>query len=442
MKEVSIMNYPKFDDFDLLNLNLCNYAKLKCEQGTLQSVMQIINDVRKYMEDAVQQIKNLPDEQSLKQKEPDDYESILLLREQGKRKLWQQLPDDAILQDKMNGALLGRMIGCILGSPVELMSVENMQGWSDTIGQSFPPTDYWENVEKPYIKNFYGSYRSAYIKHNMKSVPVDDDIVYTQLALLIAEEYGLDFTTEDVGAAWLKYVPFACTAEEVALNNLKAGVAAARAAEQDNPYAQWIGAAIRSDGFAYAAAGYPEKAAGMAYRDAYLTHRRNGIYGEMFLAAAQSAAFAVEDPLEAIQIALTEIPKECHLHEDIEWALAVGNTVTNYRDARKMVDERFRGMDVVHTNNNLCLIVFGLIIAQGDIVKGLSELVAMGLDNDCTAASAGSILGAVAGKSKIPAYLYNRFNNTAETYLKGIEVFKIDDMVNRFIKLAKQTYQG
>ena len=38
-----------------------------------------------------------------------------------------------------------------------------------------------------------------------------------------------------------------------------------------------------------------------AWRDARLSHRRNGIYGEMFLAAAQSAAFAVSDPLDAVR---------------------------------------------------------------------------------------------------------------------------------------------
>lgn len=71
----------------------------------------------------------------------------------------------------------------------------------------------------------------------------------------------------------------------------------------------------------------PEKAASMAYHDAFLSHRRNGIYGEMFLAAAQSAAFTVDSPVEAIKIALTEIPKNCSLHKDIEWALDVGQHV-------------------------------------------------------------------------------------------------------------------
>ena len=83
------------------------------------------------------------------------------------------------------------------------------------------------------------------------------------------------------------------------MDNLKKGVPAREAADRDNPFCQWIGAAIRSDGFGWAAAGLPELAAEMAWRDARLSHRRNGIYGEMFLAAAQSAAFAVSDPLDA-----------------------------------------------------------------------------------------------------------------------------------------------
>ena len=51
----------------------------------------------------------------------------------------------------------------------------------------------------------------------MDGVPSDDDLNYTQLGLLILEEYGPDFTVEDVGAAWVKYLPFAFTAEGVAL---------------------------------------------------------------------------------------------------------------------------------------------------------------------------------------------------------------------------------
>ena len=82
--------------------------------------------------------------------------------------------------------------------------------------------------------------------------------------MMIMEEYGLDFTTAELGEAWVKYLPFAFTAEGIALDNLRKGVPAMQAAEVDNPFLNWIGADIRSDPWAYAAPGWPEKAAEIA----------------------------------------------------------------------------------------------------------------------------------------------------------------------------------
>ncbi|MCK5738328.1 ADP-ribosylglycohydrolase family protein [bacterium] len=108
----------------------------------------------------------------------------------------------------------------------------------------------------------------------MDGVPVDDDITYTLLGLLILEEFGPNFTTDDVAQAWLKYLPHACTAEAVALKNLKQGIPPLLAGETQNPYCEWIGADIRSAPWGYLAPGWREKAAEMAYYDAFLSHRR------------------------------------------------------------------------------------------------------------------------------------------------------------------------
>jgi len=245
-----------------------------------------------------------------------------------------------------------------------------------------------------------------------------------------------------VGKAWLKYLPWACTAEDVALTNLKRGVPARKAAERDNPFAQLIGADIRADPWAYAAPGLPERAAGMAYRDAYLSHRRNGIYGGMFFAASQSAAFAVDDPVEALRIGLTEIPRGCALARDVRWALKEGRGIRGYADARAAVDERFKGMHWVHTNNNACLAVFGLMIGGTDVSRVISEVVAMGMDNDCTAATAGSIVGAVVGRKGVPAHWHRRFHDTVRSYLIGRPEFRISSLLDRFARQAAKQFAG
>ena len=63
----------------------------------------------------------------------------------------------------------------------------------------------------------------------------------------------------------------------------------------NNPYLNFIGADIRSDPWGYAAPGWPEKAAELAWRDATISHRRNGIYSAMYWSAVIAAAFAVDE---------------------------------------------------------------------------------------------------------------------------------------------------
>jgi ADP-ribosylglycohydrolase len=274
----------------------------------------------------------------------------------------------------------------------------------------------------------------------MDGVPVDDDIVYTLLGLLVVEDHGPDFTVADVGQAWLKYLPYACTAEDITLKNLKKGVAAERAGQIDNPYSEWIGADIRSDPWGYMAPGWPERAAAMAYRDARLSHSRQGIYGEMFFAAAIAAAFHVDDPLEALRVGLTEIPRQCAMARAMRWALKVAPEIRDYRTAREAVDTKFAGMHKTHTINNACLTVWGITIGGTDFTRVIGETVAMGHDNDCTAATAGSIVGAVVGSQGIPEHWYRSFNNTVHSYLTGKRRFAISALLKRFERQARRVF--
>ena len=431
------MIYPDFTTLHHWLNQFEETARLMTEEGAPQACAAPMEQLIDFLQKSCQQMAKVPENPLLAKREPDDLDTIQQLCSEGPRTLWQDAPSDEVMTDKLMGALYGRVIGCLMGVPVECWSYQQIARWAQVTGQPFPPTDYFERVENPHLQNAYGWERSAYTRAAMQTAPVDDDIIYTQLGLLILEKYGLNFTTEDVAEMWLEKLPLACTAEEAVLNSLKRGIPALDAVGIENPFYQWIGAAIRSDAFGYAAAGHPRKAAEMAWQDARLTHRRNGIYGEMLLAAAQSAAFAVDDPLEAIRIGMTEIPKESRLYQDLTWALE--QEVKDYQEAVELVWTHFGAdMSYVHTNNNLCLIVFGFKIGGTDPVKVLSQLVAMGMDNDCTAASAGSIIGAIVGWKNIPPYLYERFHNTMETYLKDTTPFQFDDMARRFLKLQHQ----
>ncbi|NLF19007.1 MAG: ADP-ribosylglycohydrolase family protein [Lentisphaerae bacterium] len=430
--------YPRLPDFHRLTESLALQAQLQAEYGAT-GIGGPLARAERALRSALRELQALSPDPGLAAKEPNDPKAIRALRPRGPRRLWTGV-NPAVYRDRLAGALLGRMAGCTLGAPVEFWPIQKMQALAAENGDAFPPTDYWGTVPEPKTKRYSMSLREDYSRQKMCGVPVDDDIIYTLLGLLIAEEYGPEFSTADVGASWLKYLPYACTAEHVALENLKNGIPASRAGAQDNPYCEWIGASIRADPWGYMAPGWPEQAASMAYRDAYLSHRRQGIYGEMFFAAAVSAAFAVDDPVEALRIGLTEIPAHCALHKAVRWALRVAPDIRDYRQAREAVEQHFKGMHPVHTINNACLTVWGITIGKTDFTRVIGETVAMGMDNDCTAATAGSIVGAVVGRRGVPATWYQRFDDTIHSYLLDHRSFSIRDVLRRFEKQAERVH--
>jgi ADP-ribosylglycohydrolase len=75
------------------------------------------------------------------------------------------------------------------------------------------------------------------------------------------------------------------------------------------------------------------------------------------------------------------------------------------------------------------------------VTKVLSETVAMGLDNDCTAATAGSIVGAIVGPDGIPPHWTRPFHNKIITYLEGKRRFTISGVINRFARQAARVWK-
>ncbi|MCX7754238.1 MAG: ADP-ribosylglycohydrolase family protein [Anaerolineales bacterium] len=434
------MTYPNQNIETLRGkLNALNdWAALQHEYGA-KGIAEIIARVEREIETAIDEIRRLPIDMELAVREPNDLAAIRALRPDGPRRLWHSF-DETIYADRLEGALLGRFAGCTLGAPVEFWPIDKMWNLARENGMDLPPLDYWKYVPEPYDIRYAVSPREAYTRDKMKGVPVDDDVTYTLLGLLILEDFGPNFTTEDVGAAWLKYLPYACTAEDIALRNLKKGIPARQAGEVDNPFCEWIGADIRSDPWGYLAPGLPEVAAEMAWRDAFLSHRRQGIYGEMYFSAVIAAAFAVDDPVEALHIGLTEIPRDCALAKAVRWALDEAPRIQHYRQARAAAETYCEGMSGVHTIINALLTIWGITMHGTDFSKVIGEVMSMGLDNDCTAATAGSIVGAVVGKRGLPEHWYRPFENTVYTYMIDHPEFKLDDVAVRFARQARRVF--
>ncbi|HPP12316.1 MAG TPA: ADP-ribosylglycohydrolase family protein, partial [bacterium] len=371
-------------------------------------------------------------------KEPDSLKAIRQLRPSGPRRLTEKLSTQQ-LPDRLLGAWLGRAAGCILGLPCEGMSKEAIRFVCLNHAHPYPLSDYWSHDPKPLPPQtlHYGTTaRRNFLKPHLSSIGADDDLAYTILGLLLLEEKGSCFTTKDVARAWLKYLPLACTAEAVALNNLKHGISPDRAGQVDNPYSDWIGADIRSDPWAYAAPGWPEKAAEMAYYDAFLSHRGTGIHAAMFFSAAISAAFVCQDPLEAIRIALTEIPRDCRLARTVRQTIDWCHRDRDWEKTTDRILKTFSGMSAAHALNNAAVTVASLVYGGGDFSRTIALAVMAGLDTDCNGATAGSLAGAMLGASRLPSRWKKPLGNQVHTYLKGHKNFHSDELAARFHRIA------
>ncbi|MBN2559039.1 MAG: ADP-ribosylglycohydrolase family protein, partial [Clostridia bacterium] len=328
--------------------------------------------------------------------------------------------------------------GCALGAPVELFDFHFLEEYAGSLGIKYPPSDYWPDSPRADIPRYINGYSRDFTKKHMHFLPADDDIIYTILSLLILEEYGKHFTTPDVAEAWLKYLPPECTftAERITLKNLMSGIAPHEAGNVNNPDKELIGAAIRCDGWAYINPGDPEKASEMAERDAILSHRGSGLHSAMYFAAVISSAFTESTIENALGTGLRYIPDGSYFSEQIKWALELSSSISCFRDANHAVSNRFPDMNPVHSVNNACLVVWGSLLGKDDFTRGISETVAMAYDNDCTAATVGSILGAHMGIEGIPCKWYLPWNNRVISYLNGIPEFSIDDIISRFLALG------
>jgi ADP-ribosylglycohydrolase len=248
---------------------------------------------------------------------------------------------------------------------------------------------------------------SAFIDE-VDGMPIDDDIDYIAVGLGVLQQHGLGFDSIDVGNLWLEELPMfnTYTAERVAYRNLANLVMPPESATHRNPYRESVGALIRADPWGFAAVGDPTRAAELAFRDARVSHVKNGIYGEMW-AAAMIAAAPVAQTLEAVLDAgLAVVPETSRLAEEIETVRAWHREGLGVEEATHRIHDRWDETEIyrwVHTLSNAQVVAMGLLWSDGDFGEAVCRAVEAGFDTDSHAATIGSVLGAYHGADALPA---------------------------------------
>jgi ADP-ribosylglycohydrolase len=406
----------------------------------------------KKAEGIIKEIEFLPKRENYLYIEPSDLENIRNCRTPQKEsmKLNNDRLSDEILFDKIYGAWLGRCAGCLLGQPIEGWTRERITGLlKETDNYPFKyyiSSDIGDELRTKYgvvdEGKVYGEKTINWI-NNVKYMPEDDDTNYTIMGLKILEEYGKNFTPDDVAESWLANLPIqhVCTAEKVAYRNLVNDIYPPDSASFRNPYREWIGAQIRADFFGYITPGNPELGAEMAWRDASISHIKNGIYGEMFAAAMLSASAVESDIYEIINQGIYQIPEKSRLAEEvrnvINWKKKEGILWEQAIDRIHAKYDETDPHDWCHTIPNAMLVCVGLIYGELDFEKSIGIAVLGAFDTDCNGATVGSIMGMILGAKKLPQKWIKPLNNQIKSGVDGFGLVKISDMAQRTVEVMK-----
>ena len=366
--------------------------------------------------------------------EPNDLEGIFALCS-GEICSRKEKPDAAVLQSKIRGAWMGRIIGCLLGKPVEGIRTNELHSILKESG-NWPMHRYIlsSDITREMIDRCSFRLIDRCYADKVECAPADDDTNYTVMAQLMIDKCGRDFTSDDVAKTWLDSQPkYAyCTAERVAFRNFINGFLPPKSAVYQNPYREWIGAQIRGDYYGYINPGNPSKAADMAWRDARISHVKNGIYGEMYIAAMIAEAAVEKDIEKIVRTGMSMIPSTSRLHE----ALAL--VVKDWKNGLSQIEcmakihsiwDEHSSHDWCHTISNAVIVTACLLYGGGDFARSICMAVQEGFDTDCNGATVGSVLGMRSGIGCIPEEWSAPVRNELDTQIFGVGRVCIDDLI-------------
>lgn len=352
-------------------------------------------------------------------------------------------------------AFLASVCGCILGKPLESdLTLDQIRAALTQIGE-WPLADYVsERVLGP-LPRVMPEWNRTY-REQIGFVMPDDDLNYRLIGLMLLEQHGIGFDHAAVRDLWLKHLTITSTYGP----ERRALAQAVGEYEQPGQYAGvgrltpgndvHCGAMIRADAYGYACPGRPQLAADLAYRDATFTHRKTGVYGTMFAAAAIATAPVASSPLNIFEIALKYVPQRSRFASIASDALTEIARASDWLDGYDRLHRRYGRYGHCHVFQETGMLMNTLRFADaagGDPCgDGICKQVMQGADTDSYGATAGSILGAYFGPDGLSDRWLRPFNDDFRTALAWFFDRSLQAVADRFAALPalveRQTASG
>ena len=437
---------------DILRKQLAQVIADKKAQGHevegLLPALEVMPDSYDALWEMAQRVAHLPLRDDWPFVEPSDLEGIWAECDPGRP---QGLLGPVDLEEsaaRVEAAFLGSVCGCILGKPLEINP--DLYRIRDALGAcgDWPMSDYISEVAAEHLPRLHGSWPET-VRERITHVAPDDDINYTILGMLVLEEHGIGFTQEHLRNLWLRHLSISTTFGPERTLLIKAGInTLARDCPAEpgawvevlNPGDEKCGALIRADAYGYACPGRPALAAEMAWRDASWSHRRTGIYGAMFVAAAIATAQVLDDPIRIFEVALQFVPRRSRFYRIAADSLREVQQASDWLDGYERIHRQYGVYDHCLIYQEVGTLMNTLRFAE-NVGHGICIQVSQGNDTDSFGATAGSLLGAFFGPGHLERRWLDPFNDDIHTALAWFYERSLSRLAKRMAGLPGRVAQ-
>lgn len=280
--------------------------------------------------------------------------------------------NNEIFRDKVMGCWLGKNAGGTLGEPLEgKFGLEEMFD-----------IDWYPELPEGGIPN--------------------DDLEMQLIWLQALLQKGPGITSADLAEYWLDCVAYNFDEYGLSKTNMKKGLLPPVCGWNNNVFRDCMGSPIRSEIWACVSPGHPEIAARYAFNDAICDHGGGeSVFGEVYNAVVQSAAFVMSDKFKLIELGLASIPGDCLTHQAISTAVELFRSGMDWKDNRNALMRKFYNPVAQYSPLNLGYQTIGWLYGE-DFGDSICKAVNCGWDTDCTAATLGATLGILLGAKNLP----------------------------------------
>ncbi|MBE3595753.1 MAG: ADP-ribosylglycohydrolase family protein [Hydrogenibacillus sp.] len=265
----------------------------------------------------------------------------------------------------------------------------------------------------------------------------NDDITFELAFLSAFERHGYAVTSKAIADEWVARIPFGWSAEDIALRNLRLGIAPPESGRLANPFSEWIGAQMRGVVCGMVAPGDPKRAARLAWIDGVISHARNGVIGEAFNAIMAALAYTATDVRTLVQTAVALLPPDSEYRAIASRTLSICQAASDWRAAWQLCEQGFERYNWVHAYPNMAAEIVALWFGDGDFDETMHIIAMCGQDVDCNAAQIAAILGIAFGPGIVGEKWTAPLGNAVQTYVRGMESLRIDELAAWTVRLVR-----